>query len=49
MPVLIAILGALAAAFWWYRLKMANDMAQDIFGAANDARRQRTQLRSKPP
>lgn len=31
MPFLIAVLGVLgAAAFWWYRLKMMNEAAQEV-------------------
>lgn len=31
MPFLVVLLGILGAgAFWWYRLKMMNDAAQDV-------------------
>lgn len=31
MPILVVLLGILGAgAFWWYRLKMMNDAAQDV-------------------
>ena len=39
MPVLLAILGAIAAAaFWYYRIRAAGDMAGDLADAANDVR-----------
>lgn len=39
MPLLIALLGAIAAAaFWYYRVQAAKDMANDLVDAANDVR-----------
>lgn len=39
MPVILAIISAIAAAaFWFYRIKAAGEMAADIVDAANDVR-----------
>ena len=52
MPVILAVLSALAAAgFWYWRVKAANDVAAGLFDAANDvrlaARRFGYQMRNK--